>query len=445
MGVAAVRSRGDRSLLVTVPCAVALLLLLAVGGPVGERPWAVALCAAVVLLIECFPLHFAVSGERHTATFVELPMTLGLVLSPGRLLTLGLMAAVLVAQLFRRLPLRKAAFNVSQYGLAAAVGSLVAVHWAGTAGVLAGLALFTLVNEMAVQLVLLAVAGVALGVPYRGAGRLWLLHLSVSLSGGLVLGKALEQAPELLFAMVAPLLLLLHSQRESLRRSTAETVHRSIAEHALRARPIDGVDTMKLITDLARDLLAAERAELLIIDGPRPMLCRADSGGTSRQRLPESWLQPGTWYEDCLSAGRAGTVRGNQALVALADESGTRALLTVYRRPEDEAFRLSDLPALESLGAAATDWVRTLQEAPAPVVDLDRVPRQTAPRPDVLRLVQELDVLASKVRSEGGAPLPEVDEMHELLLASLATDGRDLESEPRIAVGSWHGSSRSRL
>jgi hypothetical protein len=434
------RSRDGRSLLVTIPCAVAAAVLLLSQEHTLGRPLVIAMCGLAVLLSECFPLHFAVNGERHTATFVELPMVVGLVISPSPLLAVSLVLAILVSQMFRRLPPRKLAFNVAQYGLAAAVALDLATRIPGVTGVLLGIAAFTLVNELSVQLVLRLVAGLRMGVPYRGNGQLWMLHLSVSVSGGLVVGKALEYEPGLLLALVPPMLMMLSTQREALRRSMSEALQRSIADHALDARSFDRVSTLRLITDLTRDLLAAERAEVVLLDGARPLRCIRSSAGLDLQRMPENWLEQEPWFEACMSAGPHGDAKKHQATIVLPGDNGPKALLAAFRSAEDERLRDSDLPTLVAIAAAAGRWLDKVSESEhSPVLDLDagRVHDGGLGQPRVLRLVHELDLLSARMGTEWASHLPELDQMQDLLMQSLVGGLSGSSSERRVALGSW--------
>lgn len=432
------RVRLDRSLLVTIPCALAagiLCLSLPASAADGSVTVALAVCAAI-LITEFFPLHFAVRGERHTSTFVELPMVVGLVLAPGRTLALAVVGAIAIAQVARRLPLRKALFNVAQYALAA--GAALTVTGPGMPRiVLAGLA-FVLVNELAVQTVLRVVAGVPFGVPYRGRALLWLLHQSVSASGGLLIGEALKGRPGLSAALVPPLLFLAVGQREALRRTISEEVHRSIAAYALDQRQPDAMETLRLVSDLARDLLAAQSAEVLLIDSARPLLCVNNPEGHELSRLPGEWLTLRPWFDACLASGRTGAVAGASATIVLRGPDGPNALLAVFRAADQERFRQQDLATLDVLASTAEQWLSHQRKAP---LELFRKPSVDVglSRPQLMKLVQEIDLLSARI---DGAP--ELDEMHALLVDSL-TEAASARQEASVAIGAWVKPSYARL
>ena len=104
------------------------------------------------LLTEATPLHLAHGSERRTFTFAEAPLVVGMVISPGLAVLAGFVAAILVVQVARRLPLQKVAFNTAQYAAAAGLAVLLSVRVAGVPGALLGIVVFCLLNDVAVQL-----------------------------------------------------------------------------------------------------------------------------------------------------------------------------------------------------------------------------------------------------------------------------------------------------
>jgi hypothetical protein len=438
-------------LVLTFGCALlAVLCGFAVRGTLGDPVIAV-LCAAGVVLSEARPLHFAQSGERRTFTFAEAPLVVGLVVSSGLWLAIGFAVAILLTQVARRLPRRKVAFNVAQYAAASAAAVVVALHVSGTPGVLLGVAVFALVNDIAVQLVLRITAGTRLGLPFADRALVWFLHLAGATSVALLAGRAIQTDTGLALAFIAPLLLIAYSEQESMKQHVTSQVERTIADQAVTTRAGDRRAAVRLVSAAARNLMAAEQVQLLVFDGPWPLLVTEDNGTTTERRLDQDWFESGAWYARALESGTTGVADGRWAAVVVGGPELPQALLAVTRVGQ-EPFRGSDLVGLRMLGLHAATWLTHAGPQPeaqdphgaTAVADLDGRRQAAVPTPRVLDLLSELDRLRSSLASlspvtGGGLGWQELEEVQRRLTDALAEllGGAAQDEGGLVPLGSW--------
>jgi hypothetical protein len=405
--------------------------------------WVVAvLVAGGVVAAESQPLHFAHGGERRTFTFCEGPLIIGLVVSGGLLLVIGFTVGIVLTQLVRRLPVAKVLFNVGQYAAAASVAVLVALHVPGLPGVISGLVSFAVVNEVAVKLVLRITAGTPLGIPFGDRAFIWFLHMAGATSVAILAGRAVDRDGVMALAFVAPIVLVTYSQRETMKHHVSAQVLQAIAEQAVVSQSTHRQTMTALMTRTARDVMAADRAELLLLDGPCPLHVIDIAGKVQEHRIGDDWYTSGDWFKAALDRGSTGAARSRWAGVVIGSEASPRALLAVMRGPREEPFRNGDLEALQVLAAQATTWLENV-DLEAKVIDLD-AGRSGQQSPRVVELLIELDLLRSrldKLTATSGrrVPVVELEESRRRLTDALSDVlGTDMAlEEDAVAVGRW--------
>jgi hypothetical protein len=408
--------------------------------------WIVAvLVAGGVVAAEARPLHFAHGGERRTFTFCEGPLVVGLVVGSGLLLVLGFTVGIVLTQLVRRLPVAKVLFNVAQYAAAASVAVLVSLHVSGIPGVVCALVAFALVNEIAVKLVLRITAGTPLGIPFGDRALIWFLHMAGATSVAIVAGRAVDRDGVLALAFVAPIVLVTYSQRETMKHHVAAQVLQAIAEQAVASQSTHRQTMTALMTRTAREVMAAGRAELLLLDGPCPLHVQDVGGEIQERRIGDDWYNSDEWFRATLARGSTGATRSRWAGVVIGSEAAPRALLAVMRQPREEPFRNGDLQALQVLAGQATTWLENVDaEQGSKVIDLDggRAGQQS---PRVVELLIELDLLRSrldKLTATSGrrVPLGELEESRRRLTDALSDVlGTDVAlGDDAVAVGRWN-------
>ena len=90
-----------------------------------DRALAAAALAVATMVGELFPLHFRHRTETETFSVTDVIWTAALLLTPGSVLLLSVVAGVLLSQVVRRLPIEKVAFNAGQFVLAMWAAELV--------------------------------------------------------------------------------------------------------------------------------------------------------------------------------------------------------------------------------------------------------------------------------------------------------------------------------
>jgi PAS domain S-box-containing protein len=208
--------------------AAAMILALGVAGGlivVQEVPRAlqwtrIQLVAAIALtagtmVAELFPLHLRHRTETETFSLTDALWTAALILAPASTVLLAVACGVLLAQVARRLPPRKVAFNVGQFVLAmwAATalfdalphsGALHAATWGAAAG---AMALRFVVNEGLVAGVISVVEGEPLKAIVMDSLALDVLHSVGNVAVGIIGAVMWELAPVGVVVAAVPMLL----------------------------------------------------------------------------------------------------------------------------------------------------------------------------------------------------------------------------------------------
>lgn len=342
-----------------------------------------------VAIAELRPVHVSRGGERQSFTLTEGPLVVALALSPSRWVVLVLVAAVVLAQVHRRLPAYKLAFNAAQFALATAVACVVAQVVTGDTGTLLGIAAFVVVNDGLVRSVLAVATGQQLGRPLAGASWAWVLHVAAISSIALLASHIFERDPAMLPAFAAPAVLILWSQEQSTRRRASSTVSLALARHARELYAGRGDDSASLVARTVRELLAAERVELLVLDGIRVKRTR-DAGGEVTHGGASHEVLRGGWPAQVLSVPN-GAIDGHWIGIAVGG-TAPRALIGVWRDPSQEPFGPGDLVLLSTLAAETSGWLdaRPGSRPDLPVVDLRGHGTEAAGALETLRRVRHL-------------------------------------------------------
>lgn len=419
-----------------------------------------ALVALGVAASEARPLHFAHGRERRSFTFCEGTLIVGLVISNGALLIGGFATGILLSQLMRRLPATKVCFNVAQYAAAAAVAVMIAVRIPGTAGVVLAILAFAVINDIAVQLVLRVTAGAPLSFPLAGRALIWFLHMGAATSAAILVGQAMETSGAFAFGLIAPIVLITYSQREALRHYVSAQVLRTIADQAVASQTGDRQVMTQLLTRSAREVMAASRAEVLLLDGPRPLVVRDEDGRIYESRVNEDWHATEPRFREAFENGSQGATVDRWAGIVVGPEGSPYALLIITRDADQEPFRGSDLDALRVLADQGVKWLRHVDRSQADrapqvaeipqqqVINLEARRTMRSQQPRIAELLSELDVLRSCLDnlSSTGTPamMSEIEESQRRLIDALSDvlSPDEVAREEAVAVGSWNPALR---
>jgi hypothetical protein len=325
----------------------------------GHALLALAIAVGVVAA-EAYPLHLAHGRQRHTFTFSEAPLVVGLVLSPGWLMVLAFSAGIAASQLWRRLPLPKVLFNVGQFSAAVACAVLFASTIGGPVGVVAGVFAFAVVNDLAVQIVLHATARRPFTLPLQGRAAPWFLHVACVTSAAILVGHAVETHGAYALALVAPVVLITYSKREVTRDRASHQVLLDVLAQSVAAYRGDRQAIATVLAASAHKVLAADVTQVLHLNDPGALLV-LDGVGHGDQvrehRTPEDWRHRDEVLRSVMDQGADGVALGRAAGIVIGTRTAPQALLVVRRNADHEPFRNADLEALRVLADHGADWL----------------------------------------------------------------------------------------
>jgi PAS domain S-box-containing protein len=185
--------------------------------PVWSRSdWvAAAVLAVATVVVELFPLHLRHGTETESFSVGDAVWTAGLMLSLPSVLILAVAVGALTAQLWRRQPLRKAAFNVGQFTLAVWAATLVygshgsadPSHPANWVLALLAIACYFCVNEALVSLVISLAEGERFRDVVLGSFGLGFLQLIGNCALGIMAAVLWDIRPADAVLVAAPLAL----------------------------------------------------------------------------------------------------------------------------------------------------------------------------------------------------------------------------------------------
>jgi len=278
-------------------CAAALLVVIGDHYPplagVVAVPWY--LLAAAFALVELYPLYFQLRGETHSFGLFEIVLVCGLfMVSPLGLVAAEVLGCIAILGVWRRIPLLKLVFNVSQL----AAGTLAAVVVFRTIGVdggplalrswlaaLAGSATSALVGALAVAIAIMVAEGrveireVRESVELALAGAL--VNTMLGLVGVIILSESMLAA----LLLTGPILVVFASYRaymsEHAKSARLQFLYRA-SEIMSGARDFE--EGLLALLDFARDTFHAEIAEVVLRGEPdEPVGFRTCAGPGERQ------------------------------------------------------------------------------------------------------------------------------------------------------------------
>ncbi len=338
-------------------CALTLVLLLRL--PAGDLApmWWLLLVAAVVVA-ELRPVTVGRRTQHQNFTLIEGPVVVAIAVNPGLWVVLGVVMGLLVAQTWRRIVPYKMAFNLALFSAATALASACAAAVSGSAGVVLGIAVFTVFNELLMRVVLWLATGMRFGYVWQESDLVRLLHVAAATSVGLIAATTWEHDPALLPAFLGPLVLVQWSQEQANRRQAQGSIARALAQQATSLYGRSSRESALLILRSARELLTCAEAEIVLL-GPEGALSLRDGGQPGRPdelRLEAHDLIQG-WPGEVLEQVRAVSHDRWAGVVIGRDEPV--ALLSVWRDDDQDVFREMDRALLQQLADDVRHWLVT--------------------------------------------------------------------------------------
>jgi hypothetical protein len=407
--VGRVSALGSRSVAGLTAALTAVAAVLALGLGIAHTSWTlVTAMSCVVLVSETRLLHLAFGQQRWSFAWSELPIGAALMWSTSAGLVAGVLTAVVVAQLLRRQPLLKIAFNAAQFAAATAVAATVTrVVGPGPGGACLGMVAFFIVNSGSVAVVLSATTGDSFGSMVRHALPLTAVPFSANAALGLLGGWVTTFHLAALVLVLPPLVALWSSQVDRARRTAEAVALRDLAgadAAALRSTDHVGETSVRL----AVGALGDAEAELVLLTADGLLRFRGGHGDVRRESVSAEVLDA-PQLALTLARGKArGVDQTGQpwAGVAITDGAMARGVLVVHRVATADRFSRADTDMLAQLGSRVAERVRRLetetqlaqavQEAGSTSRVLSELGAETAPvlvslRDSARRLMQTAD------------------------------------------------------
>jgi PAS domain S-box-containing protein len=305
--------------------------------------------AALIALLEQFPIHVRFKTETFNMSMTDAVWTAGLLLVSPSVLLFAVAAGGTAGQLLRRRQLHKAVFNVGQYVLAVGAGVLVYTAFGSPAAAtttgwlvaVAAMAVCFLVNALSVATVVGLVERKRLLTILRAPFTVNVSHWICNTSTG-ILGAVLWVAsPRALVLLVAPLVLSFFAYRSWVEGVRERDRMRNLYEAGRTLfAPIEADADFRPFLGLVERMLEANRVELVVAEDDR-LTVHASDGGVSKANLP---LAGGV--SESIQTYLASSIAPSQVKV-IGTGDDARGFLVVYRA---EPLSDSEQALVDALG-----------------------------------------------------------------------------------------------
>lgn len=407
--------------------------------------WAPLGLITIVAISEVAVVHLQFGRQRWTFSLTEGALGAAWVVSTGTWSVVSVVVGVALAQVVRSQPRLKLEFNVAQFALATAAGSLTAQLAGGRIlGAAAGMAVFFLVNH--------GLVGVAVSITSRrklpalllSSAPLSAVHTAGNSSIGLLAAYLAMTAPIGLLGLLVPLALLWSSYDQQTRRTAEVRLFTELARGQEQATGRSTDVSAQVVVTAAARLLGGADIEMVLLAADGPVRYAGDETGVPERRRvdPDAFDEP--WVLRAL--GTRGVATGNQDgrpwCSAVLGEPDAPLAVLLARRPRGAAgFGRREVRLAEVLVGQAESWLSVAdlstrhraasEQAATTARNLGDVGAATAPALLVLR--ESADRLARLADTSGGVD-DIVEELHlvERAVASLL-GAIALAAEPDLA------------
>jgi len=326
----------------------------------GDVPWWAPGLVVGVAVSEIAVVHLRFGRQRWAFSLTEAAVGGALVLSTGGWAVLSVAVGLTVAQLVRRKPPLKLAYNVAQFSLATAAAQVVAQAAGGhVAGAAAGMAVFWVLNYALVAIVVSLSSGRSLVQLVAGSAPLSLVTTAGNTSIGLLAAHLADHDPVGLLGLVVPVGLLWFSYDQEVRRSSEARLYRELAEGQEQATSRSTDVSVQVVLGAAARIFGADVEMVLrASDGPVRWLGDETSAPQRLRVAPEAFDEP--WVLEAL--GSRGLVTGHDGgrpscTLVLGPLEAPQAVL-IARRPIGAApFGRRDVGLAEVLARQAEQWL----------------------------------------------------------------------------------------
>ena len=327
--------------------------------------WALPLLALVVAVTEVAVVHLQFGRQRFQLSLTEAALAVALTTAGGAWVVVAVATGVVCAQLVRGIPPLKLGYNLAQFAVstAAAVALAESVSGAGPGtdlGVVAGLALFWLLNHLLVALAVSLTSGQSFRVLVLSSAPLSALHTAGNSSLGLLAGHLALTAPVGLLGLVVPLGLLWSSYDQQTRRSAEARLFAELARGQEQAAGRSPDVSAQVVLTAAARLFGGADVEMVLHAAEGPVRYAGDENGApQRVRVdPHAFDEP--WVLRALGAGgvSTGVDDGRPWCSAVLAGGAAPLAVLVARRPQGAApFARGETRLAQVLVGQAESWL----------------------------------------------------------------------------------------
>jgi hypothetical protein len=330
----------------------------------GDSPWWAfpALTVAAVPVIRA-SVRVAMRAQGVSFALNDALLAIALLMSPGGWLAVAFPLGYVLAMVGKR-PWVKVSFNAAAQFCASAASVLVvvALESAGAGRVLSacvGVAVFSVLNHLAVALPIAITSGIGYRQVLRSTGVLVVVQTAGNASIGLLAGWLALEAPLGLIGLVVPVGLLWWSYQQQTRRASEAQLFAELARGQERlGGSVDA--SAQVITLAAARLFGAERVEMLLRH-PEGLLRYVgdESGVTARLRVDADALDE-PWVLRAMAA--RGVLVGEDGhrpycSAVLGDPERPLAVLIAHRPFQSATFTNGDAQLAGVLVTQAESWL----------------------------------------------------------------------------------------
>ncbi len=333
-----------------------------VGDSWGNSPWwAIPALAVAVALSEIAVVSLQFGRQTWAFSLTESVLGAAWVMHTGAWSVFGVAIGVLVAQVALKRPLIKKQFNIAMFSCATALGSVVAGLTGGhTAGAIAGLAVFFLVNHTLVAMAVAATSRRPLVPLLVNSMPLSAVHMAGNSSIGLLAAFLAGAAPFGLLGLLVPLALLWSSYDQQTRRSQEARLFAELAAGQERAAGRSSDVSAKVIVTAAARLFGGADVEMVLLAADGPVRYAGDELTVPQRLRVDAEVFDEPWVMRAL--GERGVATGVEhgrpwCSALLGDPAQPQAVL-IARRPLGSApFGRREVRLAEVLVGQADSWL----------------------------------------------------------------------------------------
>lgn len=346
---------------VIVGATLAAVPLMAVAGWGSPTWWAVPLLTLGVAFSETAVVKLQFGRQRWTLSLTDGVIAAAWSLSVGAWSVVAVALGVAVAQMIRRQPRLKVAFNVAMFAAAASLGTLVATRsGGGTSGAVAGMVAFFLVNHTLV-VVAVALTGPDKLVPlFLSSVPRSAMHTAGNTSMGLLAAFLTLKAPWGLLGLLLPFALLWSSYDQQTRRSQEARLFEELAAGQERAAGRSRDVSAQVVVTAAARLFESADVEMLLLAADGPVRWAGDESAAPRRLRVDAAVFDQAWVMRALGA-RGVTTGSDQGRpwcsAVLGDPEDPQAVLIARRATGASGFGRRDVALAELLVGQAHSWL----------------------------------------------------------------------------------------